>query len=207
MNARAQFTLALVLDAAGAGGALLVATRHWQTVVTPREGQFPDDVLGVTGRTVDAAPTAFALVALAAAVAVIATRGNVRRAIGGVVALAGVGTVWRAITAASAVSVERARGFVADAHPSVGATTATAQVTTHPVWAVLSAVCAMLVLVAGVLIAVRGGTWTAMSAKYEAPSAPDPDAERQRRERANVALWSALDRGDDPTERDPRDTT
>jgi hypothetical protein len=34
----------------------------------------------------------------------------------------------------------------------------------------------------------------------------DPDAVAVRRARADAALWSALDRGDDPTERDPRDT-
>ena len=183
-----------------------MATRHWQTIVTPRAGQFPDDVLDVTGRTVDAAPTAFALVALAAAVAVIATRGTARRVIGGIVALAGAGTVWRALTAASAVSTDRARGLVADAHPSVSAANVAPQVSTHPAWVVVTVVCAVFVLAAGVLIAARGATWTAMSTRYEPPAVQDRDAERQRRERANVALWTALDRGDDPTERDPRDT-
>ena len=61
-----------------------------------RGAQFLDDMLPVTGRTVDAAPTAMALVALAGVVAVIATRGVARRVVGAVIALAGAGIVWRA---------------------------------------------------------------------------------------------------------------
>src|SRR4051812_39543684 len=97
MKRYALFAAALLLDLVGAAGALLVATRHWQTITTPRPAPLHDDVLGLSGRTVDAAPTALALVALAGVVAVLATRGVVRRVVGGVLTLAGLALLWRAI--------------------------------------------------------------------------------------------------------------
>jgi uncharacterized membrane protein (TIGR02234 family) len=62
------------------------------------------------------------------------------------------------------------------------------------------------VIVAGVLVALRGHRWGAMSAKYQPPSArtmTDEDAARARA-RADASMWSALDRGDDPTRVDPQ---
>jgi uncharacterized membrane protein (TIGR02234 family) len=203
---RLQFLLALLLDVLGTAGVLLVGTCDWQTIVTPRSGQFLDDTLQVTGRTVDAAPTALSLVALAGAVAVIATRGVARRVVGVVIALAGIGIVWRAVAAMSAVSTSRARDLVRDKHPSAASTTAVPEISAHAGWAVLTMVCAVLVVAAGVLIALYGGRWTGMSTRYESPAVQhDPDAVAARRARADAAMWTALDRGDDPTDRDPRE--
>jgi uncharacterized membrane protein (TIGR02234 family) len=208
VSSRVQFALALLLDVLGSAGILLIATRDWQTIRTPRSAQFLDDTLQVSGRTIDAAPTALALVALAGAVAVIATRGIVRRVIGAVITVAGAGVVWRAIVAASAVDVARARDLVRDKHPSAASTTAVPSVTTHAVWPILTVVCGCVVLLAGVLVAAFGGRWTGMSIRYESPAAQaDPEEAARRRARADAAMWTALDRGDDPTERDPRDTT
>jgi uncharacterized membrane protein (TIGR02234 family) len=69
-------------------------------------------------------------------------------------------------------------------------------VAVHAVWPVLSAICGVLVVAAGVLIAVRGHRWQGMSARYEAqPARADNPV------KAAAALWSALDRGEDPTSR------
>ena len=87
-------------------------------------------------------------------------------------------------------------------------------------------VCGVVTLLAGALIAVRGGRWQGMSARYErttatagepappttGPTAPDrPDAtdgttgkvtdDAEDRGRAAATMWSALDRGEDPTAR------
>jgi uncharacterized membrane protein (TIGR02234 family) len=190
----APFALALVLDLVGAGGALLVAPRHWQTISTARRAPLGDLVVQVTGRNVDAAPTALALVALAGVVAVLATRGIVRRVVGGVLALSGVALVWRAIASAGAVSTGRARTLVADKRASADLTDVVPQVTTHGVWPALTVVCGLLVLAAGALIAWRGHRWQVMSARYEAPADP-----QQQQTKAATALWTALDNGDDPT--------
>lgn len=189
-----EFALALLLDALGAGAALLLAVRHWQTIAVPRPAPLHDLTVNVTGRTVDSAPTALALVALAGVVAVLATRGVVRRVVGGVIAAAGVGLVWRALAASSAVSGGRARSIVADRRSSADLTGLAPHVTTHGLWPALTVLCGVLVLAGGALVAARGHRWQAMSARYEAP-----DEERDRA-RAATTFWTALDRGEDPTE-------
>lgn len=188
------FAAALALDLIAAGGALLCSTRAWQTVTTTPVDQLRPDVLQVSGRTVDSAPTALALVALAGVVAVLATRGALRRVVGALIALAGVGLVWRALTSAGRLSAHRARTLVAEQHRTVDLTGVTPHVTTHGAWAALTAVCGVLVAVAGALVAWRGHRWQVMSARYEAPVDRQQDAVR-----AAGALWSALDRGEDPT--------
>jgi uncharacterized membrane protein (TIGR02234 family) len=194
MRRAAPFALALLLDLLGAGVALIVATRDWQTVTTPRPSPLRDDVLELSGRTVDTAPTALALVALAGVVAVLATRGVVRRVVGAVLALAGIGLVWRALASSGAVSVQRARDLVAEHHASVNATAVVPHIETSVVWPVLTAVCGVLVGASGVLVAWRGHRWQVMSARYEAQ--PDREADSAK---AAASLWTALDRGEDPT--------
>jgi uncharacterized membrane protein (TIGR02234 family) len=195
MRDRFEFGLALLLQLIGAAGALLVATRSWQTVTTPRPRPFRDDVLQLSGRTVDAAPTALALVALAGVIAVIATRGWARRLVGAVVAVAGVLLVWRSLDGLSAVSQERARAFVADKHSAVELGSV-ARIAVHGAWAWLSAVCGVVIVGAGLLTVWRGQKWRAMGAKYERAAAVDDE---QARQRANASLWTALERGEDPT--------
>lgn len=196
MRRSAAFAGALVLDLLGAGGALLISSRPWQTVTTPRPSPLRADVLELSGRTVDAASTALALVALAGVVAVLATRGIGRRVVGAVLAFAGVGLVWRALVSVHAVSTARARTLVTERHPTVSADAVVPRVVVHSVWPVLSLVCGVLVAVAGVLIVWRGHRWQAMSARYDAP--PDHEADQAR---AAASLWTALDRGEDPTGR------
>ena len=192
------FAVTLVAQILGAAAILLIATREWQTVTTVRPRPFGTDVLALSGRTVDGAITALALVALAGVVAVIATKGTIRRVIGGLVAVAGLALVWRTSAAFGAVSEARARSLVIAKHPQVAGAP---QLATHPVWPTLSLLAAVLVLAAGVAIALRGGQWAAMSSRYERQSV-DPE---QAKARADASLWAALESGDDPTARDPRD--
>jgi uncharacterized membrane protein (TIGR02234 family) len=182
------------LDAVGSGAALLIATRAWQSVHVARPRPFADDVLNLSGRVVDSAPTALALVALAGVVAILATRALARRVVGGLVALAGAGLVWRSASALAAISTSRARALVSAKQPRVSVTSAVAtHVTTQPVWGALSIASGVVVIVAGVVVAVRGGRWSGMSTRYEAP---DPQREQAR---AQASMWTALERGEDPT--------
>lgn len=212
MKRFAEYAAAVLLDLVGAAGALLIAGRTWQVVRTPRPKPLTDDVLRLTGRTVDAATTALALVALAGVVAIIATRGVARRVVGVVIAAAGIGTVWRAIIAGHAVDAAQARAFVRSYHPTVatGAQTApTVSVTGS--WPALTIGCGVLVALAGALVAWRGHRWAALSARYEnrgrAANAPTTTAARTADDedaaqaRAAAAMWNALDAGDDPTSR------
>jgi uncharacterized membrane protein (TIGR02234 family) len=188
-----QLITALLIDVVGAAGALLAATRQWQSVTTPRPAPLHDDVLALTGRDIDAAPTALALVALAGVVAVIATRGWLRRVVGGVLALSGLGLIWRAAASSGAVSVQRARALVSEHHPTA-ALGPTPHVQAHVGWAVVTIVCGILVTAAGAWIAWRGHRWQVMSARYEAQPPVEGDSAK-----AAASLWNALDRGEDPT--------
>jgi uncharacterized membrane protein (TIGR02234 family) len=195
MRSRAEYAAAVLLDLVGAGLALLVASRHWQAVVLPRQRPLADAVVQLTGRRIDNAPTALALVALAGVVAVIATRGWARRSVGVVLAAAGVVVVWRSALWFTAISDARARtapkaSVAVDplVHPAV---------TVHAVWPTLSIVAGALIIVAGTLVAIRGAQWGALGARYERPAGnDDPEQERQR---AEATMWAALDVGDDPT--------
>jgi uncharacterized membrane protein (TIGR02234 family) len=190
----AAFALAIGLDVLGAGLALLVSLRTWQTVTTARAGRAPD-VLDLDGRTVDAASTAIALVALAGVVAVLATRAVLRRVVGCLIAVAGAALVWRAVLALSPVSASRARALVAGRHKTVNPSGTVPDVSVHSAWPALSLLCGVLVLAAGALITWRGHRWQVMSARYEAT----PDAASDDQAKAAATLWRALDEGDDPT--------
>ena len=201
MRSRSEFALALLLDLLGAAGALLIARRTWQTARTPRPRPLADDVLAISGHTLDAAPTALGLVALAGVVAVLATRGVARRVVGIVLALSGGLLVWRSATGLAAVSAARARALVEAKHSGVGVDAGIVpHLSVHAQWPVLSALCGVLILAAGLLIALRGHRWGTMSARYEAPSGPaSAEDASAARARADASMWTALDRGADPT--------
>jgi uncharacterized membrane protein (TIGR02234 family) len=202
MRDRAEFALTLLVQVVAAGAAALIATRSWQQVAVGRPRPLADVVVPLSGRAIDAAPTAFALVALAGVVAVLATRGWVRRAVGTVIGLSGVGLAWRSGTALSHLSARRGLDL-ARAHRAgldVGGVESVA-VRVHPLWGWLSLFAGVAVVAVGVIIAVRGAVWATMSARYERADAhPDPDAAARARARADATMWTALDRGDDPTQ-------
>ncbi len=191
MNRR-LFALALLLDVVGAGGALLISTRAWQGITVYRQPPLANVEIEVSGRALDGAILGAILVALAGVVAVLATRGVARRLVGVFIALSGLLLGWRALGAIAAVGHSRAIELATDRKGGVGiSSTSVVHIETHPVWAVLTVICALLILASGVLVAVYGERWSTMSARYEAPS-NQPIA-------GDEAMWRALDRGDDPT--------
>ncbi len=198
MKDRAQFAAALALTLLAGAGALLVSGRGWQTVVAARPRPFADEVLDVGGRTLEPAVAALGLVALAGVVAVLATRGLGRRIVGGLLVVAALAMGWRALSGLQAVSAARARSLVSDARSGAGLDASRApHVTVHAVWPLLGVVCAVVLLAAGALVTARGHRWAGLSGRYEPPETK-ADADRQR---SDAMLWSALDRGDDPTAR------
>jgi uncharacterized membrane protein (TIGR02234 family) len=186
------FAIALLLDLIGAGGALLLSVRHWQTITTPRPAPLHDDVLAVSGRTIDAAPTALALVALAGVVAVLATRGVARRVVGAVLGLAGLAMIWRALAGLGAVSTSRARSLLTAHLATVDAAAVVPKIDLHSQWPALTVVCGVLIAGAGVLVASRGHKWRGLSARYARPGDQPHGA-------TATTMWTALDRGEDPT--------
>ena len=122
----------LLLDLVGRGGALLVSAGPGSDHVARRD-RCPTYVLDMTGRDVDSASTALALVALAGVVAVLATRGVVApRGRASSSRWPASGWCGAASRRPAAVSAARARSFVAShraAAPSTPASSRTSRCT------------------------------------------------------------------------------
>jgi Tryptophan-associated transmembrane protein (Trp_oprn_chp) len=178
---RRALAIAVASCALGAVLALLAATRTWTVVVSQR--QAPPAVLRTprTGSVLEPWLTALALVALAGAGALLATKGRSRAAVGAVLVLSGLG-----------VLIGGVRGLAAVPHVTV-------------VWPVLAVAGALLIGYGGGLATLHGRAWPAMGSRYERPAAPRTPAEDQPQfigpSASDVAMWDALDRGEDPTRR------
>ena len=171
----------VLLCAGGAGLVLYGVTRTWSEIITVRPGL---SSLRAVRTGADLAPwvIGLALVALAGAGALLATRGPVRRLLGGLLALTGLGIVAGAVAGRVGLVVGSA---------GAGATG----------WPVVCVLGGLLIVLGGLSAARSGHRWPAMGARYErrgAAEASPAGAEVDQRVDTRAA-WDALDRGDDPT--------
>ncbi|MFI5838374.1 Trp biosynthesis-associated membrane protein [Catenuloplanes sp. NPDC051500] len=169
---RRAFTIALLLCVAGAGLAIYAVTRVWLVEVTERAAPLSPLRVERTGGDLLSWLQPLAVVSLAGAGAVLATRGLTRRLIGGLLAVLGVAMV-------AGAAFELAEGL----------------------WPVLTGIGGLAVFAAGGWTAVRGAHWPSMGARYErsphtAEKEPLPALNAPRGTRQ---AWDALDRGEDPT--------
>jgi uncharacterized membrane protein (TIGR02234 family) len=228
-----EYGYALLTGAVGAGLVLLALRAQWaQAVFTPQK-PLTSEVVNVSGNDLVPLAGGLALAALAGLIAVIATRGVVRRAVGVLLALFGAGAgaaVLTTVTAATVLSV--AAGQVAS--PESAALSGTAGSTTsggssgsgavvvsgaagHAImtgspWHVAVIIGALLIFAAGLVTAMRGQDWPVMSARYDAPgtraATPAGGAgagPAGARATDAASMWESLNGGDDPTEDDPAD--
>ena len=169
-------TVTVLACAVGAGLALFTATRTWSVDTVNRPAPLPPAQLAHTGAASSPWLTALALVGLAGAGALLAMRGRARTLLG--VLLLATGT---------AVLAGAGQG-VASAQPR------------YTAWPVLCAVGGALIGYAGLRALLRGVRWPALGSRYERPEAePVETIERGGPSRSDVAMWEALDRGEDPT--------
>jgi hypothetical protein len=173
VNQRRELTVAVLAAAVGAGLALFAASRTWVVVTTVRASPQPPLVSSRSGGDLTPLLPALALVALAAAGGLLATRSIARIGVGVVMALAGVG-----------VAVEAVRTAAATAHGSAG-------------WSVLCVIGAVLIVAAAGLTLRRSKDWPAMGARYER----GVPAERTK-PTSTTAMWDAIEQGHDPTRPD-----
>jgi hypothetical protein len=169
---RRGLALVVVVCAAAAVLVLVVVGRTWAVEVTPRPAPLPELREEQTGGALRPWLPALGWVALAGAGALLATGGYARRAVGGLLVLAGAGIVAGSLTT------------------GLGG------------WPVLAAVGGAAVAVAGALAIGYGRRWPAMGARYERAepwSGSRTTADPSRR--SPEQLWEALDRGEDPTAR------
>ena len=228
-----EYGYALLTGAVGAGLVLLALRAQWaQAVFTPQK-PLTAEVVNVSGNDLVPLAGGLALAALAALIAVIATRGVVRRAVGVLLALFGAGAgaaVLTAVTASAVVSV--AAGKVASPESAAlsgtaaGSTTSgssgggavvVSNATGHAIisgtpWQAAVIVGALLIFAAGLATALRGQDWPVMSARYDAPGARDaaaadgPAGQRRAARKTDAAsMWESLNGGEDPTEDDQAD--
>ncbi|AGL15592.1 Trp biosynthesis-associated membrane protein [Actinoplanes sp. N902-109] len=179
MSAGRRLAATVLLCAAGAGLALWGITRTWLVTVRTGITEIRHDSSGT-----ESAPLVLglALVGLAGAGALLATRGVARRVLGALLMLAGLGTAVSAIIGRAGL-------------PGGGAKATT--------WAVLCVLGGILVLTGGWWAVRHGHEWPGMGARYDRtvapaasspPSAADGDGPMDAR-----STWDALDRGQDPT--------
>jgi uncharacterized membrane protein (TIGR02234 family) len=192
---RLLLVIALGADLIGAAAVLLLVGRTWQRVTVSRHAPLPPAVVDLSGRDLQAALAAFALIALAATVAVAATRGIGRRLVGLALLGCGVLIAWRAALGVSPVGGRRARASVPT---GVGIDASSLpRVAVDVAWPLLTVAGGLLVTLAGLLTVACATRWSSMAPRYEAPTA----AARKDRSDGDIALWTALDRGEDPTTR------
>jgi hypothetical protein len=181
MTARRELTLAVALCLLGSALVLFAAGRPWVEWKDVESLTTSGVHLTLSGRHIRPAAAALGWVGAAGAVAVIATRGLGRVAVGVLVALAGAAIVlvdldWLAGTTTAAIDGLRIEG----PHKVL-------------VWPILSALGGAGVLASGLLVAVRGRSWSGLGSSYEPPGGePEPPVTEK-------GVWDALDRGDDPT--------
>ena len=142
---RRSYLLTLLACLAGAGLAVYAITRTWSVELTPRPGM--SDLRDArTGTDLEPWVTGLALVALAGTGALLATSGWVRRVLGVLLALAGVGVLVGAIL-----------GW-ADSDGVF--------------WPFLCALGGAVIAAGGLTAARRGHQWPRMSARYDRKPAP-----------------------------------
>jgi hypothetical protein len=173
---RRELTTAVVACALGAALALLAASRTWRVVSSKSPVHVVDN--NITGTDLLPWLPAVALVALAGAGALLAVRGRARALLGLLLTATAVALVGAASYGVGTVSGGRL------------------------VFPVLLGLGGLLVGYAAVRAVLRGASWPALGTRYELPAAePAEHVERSGPSRSDVAMWDALDRGEDPTSR------
>jgi uncharacterized membrane protein (TIGR02234 family) len=183
---RRTMIAALTGCVAGAGLVLLAASQPWAGAIVadlPGGGR-----IDPSGGTVAPLASGLALAALAGPLAVLATRGVGRLAVGVLLVVAGSGIAVVAVrTAADATAAvsEPAAAAVGLSTPAIYQAESTG-------WPYVAALGGLAVATAGVATIARGRGWPSMSARYERP-------DRQPATARPASMWDAIGRGEDPT--------
>jgi uncharacterized membrane protein (TIGR02234 family) len=193
VSARRELRLAVLLCLLGSAVVLLAAAQTWVTVDEPGRLTIAAVPSLVSGTEVTGLVRPLGIVGLAGVLALAATRSWGRVVVGALLAAAGAGVIVN-------VALALHRGLATDlAVFSYGP--APPAVHQHRTWAVVTLVGGVLLAAAGLLVALRGRRWVALSSSYEPPTAGQepPAATEPGSPLTEKGAWDALDRGDDPT--------
>ncbi|MBA2559284.1 MAG: Trp biosynthesis-associated membrane protein [Propionibacteriales bacterium] len=182
----------LVLGLVSAGATTVGMSRPWLSAAATVRG-LPTIRAHVDGA--DLAPLAGALsvVLLAAFGAVIATRGGVRRALGGLVMACAV-VILVAVVHPGDVGPAIEQGLSAKGWSGGDYHTSTLP------WRWLVGVGGAGCLLAGSLVEIFGGGWATMSTRYDAPTSAERHRSAEPVDPSETDLWRSIDRGHDPTQ-------
>jgi len=179
-------------------GALLILVSYSATWAVVTASVFEGDSsvtseVALSGRELAPLPAAMGWVALAAIAGIVATARWGRRVVGGILVLAGgIAGVTALTYALTDVASGGAGTFVVAALDSRGL--GAPLTVTGSAWWILAIVGGLVTMAAGMMCAVAGHRLPALSRRYErnADTSATP---------GSVAMWDALDRGEDPTSR------
>jgi uncharacterized membrane protein (TIGR02234 family) len=198
VTARRELVAVLAAAVLGAALTLFAGGQEWATITATPRPPLPPVTDAVTGAEVAPLAPAAALVLLAAAGALLAVRGAGRVVVGLLMVLAGAGIAW------SSGRVLGGADVVTDRLLSLGVPASALTTDLVPAWPVVAVLGGVLGIAAGLLAVVRGRRWPAMGRRYErpdgtasGPAGPVPAATEEQRAQS---AWTALDRGEDPTE-------
>ena len=170
-NARG-FTIALAACVVGAGITLFAVTRTWSQTLTRRPAPLAPVMTGHAGTGHLGWVVAIALVGLAGAGALVATKAGVRTVVGVLLGLAGLAIVGGGIEGLTIAGGVRLA------------------------WPVIVMIGGLLIAYGGLRTTREGASWPAMGARYERP------ARSRSGPATEASMWDDLDRGVDPTARD-----
>jgi uncharacterized membrane protein (TIGR02234 family) len=196
-----ELGIAVVGTVVGAALVLFAVSRPWARALVQEPG-LPAVRADLSGRDVSALAAALGLVGLAAAVALLATRGRARIAVGALVALAGAGVV--ALAATVTVGAVADSGALRDRAPAVDRRGVLVAVQLKP-WRHVAAAGGLTLVASGLLTTARGRTWTAMGRRFDAPApttaagSVTPPGPARDSVLDDTELWDRIERGDDPT--------
>jgi len=188
ITGRAALTRTVAGCAIGSAVSIFAVTRTWAVQVQARPAPLSPAHLARPGTYFVPWLSALALVGLAGTGALLATRGRWRAVVGLVVLIAGAG-----------VAVGGVYGLVAVDGVRIA-------------WPLLCIPAGLLLAAGGGFAIARGGSWPAMGARYErAPAPPTPSGPAQPEQKpagversgpspSEIAMWDALDRGEDPSQ-------
>ncbi len=190
------YAVTLVVGLAAATGAVVGLARPWIAATATQPG-LPDLETTVTGAEIAPLAGALGFVMLAAFGAVIATRGVIRRALGGLILVCAV------VVAVSTLALPDATGQVESGLSAVGWAGGPYETSARP-WRWVTLAAAVLCGVAGAAVAAVGHRWATMGSRYDAPTSK----QSSRSSAGSVAgedmseadVWREIDEGRDPTQ-------
>jgi uncharacterized membrane protein (TIGR02234 family) len=232
---RQELVAILILGVLGAALVFLALRQGWAHVRTAAPAPLPASLITVSGQSLIPYAEGLAIATLASLVAVLATRGIARRAVGVLLAGLGAGLAAAALAGVSAAAAVAAAASSLSPATGSGASTTSGNagnggasdlpnvagfhsraVLTAGTWQAATVLGGLIIIAAGVLVALRAARLPVMSSRYDAPDVASPGRPGQpaappaaarpvatgpaRPGRSDSAtMWESLSRGEDPT--------